>query len=54
MAKGAAAIIQRLISENKAHGVISCGGTQGSTLAALVMQELPVGFPKLLVSTMAS
>jgi uncharacterized protein (UPF0261 family) len=54
MAKGATTIIQRLISENKAHGVISCGGTQGSTLAALVMQELPVGFPKLLVSTMAS
>jgi uncharacterized protein (UPF0261 family) len=54
MAKGASAVIKRLISENKAHGLISCGGTQGSTLAALVMQELPVGFPKLLVSTMAS
>ncbi len=54
MAKGATAVIKRLISEDKAHGLISCGGTQGSTLAALVMQELPVGFPKLLVSTMAS
>ena len=54
MAKGAAIIVQRLIAENKAHGMISCGGTQGSTLAALVMRELPVGFPKLLVSTMAS
>jgi uncharacterized protein (UPF0261 family) len=54
MAKGAAAVVTRLIGEDRAHGIISCGGTQGSTLAALVMQELPVGFPKLLVSTMAS
>jgi uncharacterized protein (UPF0261 family) len=54
LARGSAVIINRLIDENRAHGVISCGGTQGSTLAALVMKELPVGFPKLLVSTMAS
>ncbi len=54
MAKGAAIVLRKLIAEDKAHGMISCGGTQGSTLAALVMRELPVGFPKLLVSTMAS
>jgi uncharacterized protein (UPF0261 family) len=54
MANGAAQILKKLVAENKAHGMISCGGTQGSTLAALVMRELPVGFPKLLVSTMAS
>jgi uncharacterized protein (UPF0261 family) len=54
MARGAATIVKRLLSEGKIAGIISCGGTQGSTLAALVMQELPVGFPKVLVSTMAS
>jgi uncharacterized protein (UPF0261 family) len=54
MARGAARIVKRLLSEGTVHGIISCGGTQGSTLAALVMQELPVGFPKVLVSTMAS
>ncbi len=54
MAKGAAVIVKKLIEEGSVQGIISCGGTQGSTLAALVMQELPVGFPKLLVSTMAS
>jgi uncharacterized protein (UPF0261 family) len=54
MARGAAAIVKGLLSEGTVHGIISCGGTQGSTLAALVMQELPVGFPKVLVSTMAS
>lgn len=54
MARGAARIVKKLLAEEKAAGIISCGGTQGSTLAALVMQELPVGFPKVLVSTMAS
>jgi uncharacterized protein (UPF0261 family) len=54
MARGAAEIVTKLLSEGKVHGIISCGGTQGSTLAALVMRELPVGFPKVLVSTMAS
>ncbi len=54
MARGAAEIVKRLVSEEKAQGIISCGGTQGSTLASIVMQELPVGFPKVLVSTMAS
>jgi uncharacterized protein (UPF0261 family) len=54
MARGAAHIVKEKIGSGKVHGIISCGGTQGSTLAALVMQELPVGFPKLLVSTMAS
>jgi uncharacterized protein (UPF0261 family) len=54
MARGAAVIVLKLIDNGRVHGIVSCGGTQGSTLAALVMQELPVGFPKLLVSTMAS
>ncbi len=54
MAKGAVKIVKEMLASNRVHGIISCGGTQGSTLAALVMQELPVGFPKLLVSTMAS
>ena len=54
MAKGAAQIVKKLLDTEKISGIISCGGTQGSTLAALVMQELPVGFPKVLVSTMAS
>ena len=54
MAKGAAVILKKHIAEGKIHGIISCGGTQGSTLAAIVMQELPVGFPKVMVSTMAS
>ncbi|PPJ53927.1 hypothetical protein CBER1_04642 [Cercospora berteroae] len=37
------------------HGIVSAGGTGGTSLAAGVMREtLPIGFPKLIVSTAAS
>lgn len=37
------------------HGVISAGGTGGTSLASAVMrQSLPIGFPKLIISTAAS
>lgn len=37
------------------HGVLSAGGTGGTTLAATVMRNaFPIGFPKLIVSTVAS
>jgi uncharacterized protein (UPF0261 family) len=54
MAQGAKNIVLKLIKENKVHGIISCGGTQGTTLASNVMRALPVGFPKVMVSTMAA
>ena len=54
MAEGARKIVLDLISRKKAHGLISCGGTQGTTLATYVMRALPVGFPKVMVSTMAA
>ena len=54
MAEGAKNIVLGLISKNKLHGIISCGGTQGTTTATAVMRALPVGFPKVMVSTMAS
>jgi len=54
MSRGATKIIKKLLEEEKIHGIISMGGTQGTTLATAVMRELPIGFPKLMVSTMAS
>ncbi|MBM3705087.1 MAG: UPF0261 family protein [Actinobacteria bacterium] len=54
MAEGAKRIILKLISEDRVHGIISCGGTQGTTTATYVMRALPVGFPKVMVSTMAA
>ncbi len=54
MAKGAAQISKNLYEEKGFDGVISIGGSGGSSLAAAFMKALPVGIPKLLVSTMAS
>jgi uncharacterized protein (UPF0261 family) len=54
MAEGATKIITRLAEEGKIHGIISMGGTQGTTLSTHVMRALPYGFPKVMVSTMAS
>ena len=54
MAEGAKNIVTGLVSQNKLHGIISCGGTQGTTTATIVMRALPVGFPKVMVSTMAA
>jgi uncharacterized protein (UPF0261 family) len=54
MASGATRIVLRLVEEGKIQGIVSMGGTQGTTLATKVMRALPYGFPKVMVSTMAS
>jgi uncharacterized protein (UPF0261 family) len=54
MAAGATKIIRELVEAAKIHAVVALGGTQGTTLATAVMRELPYGFPKIMVSTMAS
>ncbi len=54
MADGATKIVAGLAAEAKVHGIVSMGGTQGTTLATKVMRALPYGFPKVMVSTMAS
>jgi uncharacterized protein (UPF0261 family) len=54
MAEGATRIVLDLVSKGLAHGIISVGGTQGTTLSTKVMRSLPYGFPKVMVSTMAS
>jgi len=54
MAKGATAVVRRLFAEGRLHGVIGLGGTGNSALATEAMRALPVGVPKLMVSTVAS
>jgi uncharacterized protein (UPF0261 family) len=54
MADGATRIVTRLATEGKVHGIVAMGGTQGTTLSTKVMRALPYGFPKVMVSTMAS
>ena len=54
MGRGAAAVIADLAAHGRADGVLAAGGSGGSSIAAQVFAALPIGFPKLLVSTMAS
>ncbi len=54
MGRGAAKVVRDLADAGRIQGVLAIGGSGGSSVAAPVMQALPVGFPKVLVSTMAS
>ncbi|MCP2259958.1 Uncharacterized protein, UPF0261 family [Streptoalloteichus tenebrarius] len=54
MAEGAAQTLRRLHAEGRLHAALSLGGSCGSVIASTAMRALPVGVPKLLVSTMAA
>ena len=54
MAGAAAALARRLYDEGRVHGVLSAGGSGNTAIATAAMQALPVGVPKLMVSTMAA
>ncbi|HEV2274570.1 MAG TPA: Tm-1-like ATP-binding domain-containing protein, partial [Acidobacteriaceae bacterium] len=54
MALGARAILERLLRNGAIHGAASLGGSAGTAIATAAMRALPCGFPKLMVSTVAS
>lgn len=54
MARGAAVMVRKAFDQNIIDAVIAMGGGQGTYTAAHVMRVLPVGFPKVLVSTIAT
>jgi uncharacterized protein (UPF0261 family) len=54
MAEGAAEVVRRLHEEGRLDAVVGMGGTGGTSLVTHAMQRLPVGVPKLVVSTVAS
>ena len=54
MSRGAAAIVERLHREGRLDAIVGMGGTRGTALVTHAMQRLPVGVPKLVVSTVAS
>ena len=53
MAKGLAVVVRRLYDEGRLGGIIGMGGTGGTSIAATGMRTLPVGVPKVMVSTVA-
>ena len=53
-AKGVALLVSDLYKQGKVNGVLGLGGSAGTTIATSAMRALPVGIPKLMVSTLAS
>ena len=54
MVDGAIQIVRKLVDEGKIHAIICLGGTQGTSNCSLVLQALPYGFPKVMLSTLAA
>jgi uncharacterized protein (UPF0261 family) len=47
--------VKDLVEKGQIHGIVSAAGSTGSSLACAIMRRAcPIGFPKLMVSTMAS
>jgi ABC-type branched-subunit amino acid transport system ATPase component len=54
MARGAERVVLSLHEDGRLQGIAALGGSGGTSIAARAMRALPVGVPKLIVSTMAS
>jgi len=46
-------LLRQLVDQGKIHGIISLGGTGGTAIGTAAMRALPMGFPKVMVSTVA-
>lgn len=53
MATGIAVIVRRLYEEGRLDGILGMGGGGGTSIATAGMRALPVGMPKVMVSTLA-
>lgn len=54
MRRGAAIVLDQMLAQGRCQGVLGAAGSGGSTVIAGIMRELPLGLPKLLVTTMAA
>ncbi|RYD28456.1 MAG: UPF0261 family protein, partial [Verrucomicrobiaceae bacterium] len=54
MAGAAGVLLAKLAAEKRIEGVISLGGGGGTAISTAAMRALPIGFPKLMVSTLAA
>jgi uncharacterized protein (UPF0261 family) len=54
MGEGAAVVVRRLYESGKCDGILAAGGTGNTALTTRAMRALPVGVPKLIVSTVAA
>jgi uncharacterized protein (UPF0261 family) len=54
MSRGCVALGREWFAQGRFDGVIALGGSGGTALATALMRELPIGVPKVMVSTLAS
>ena len=54
MARGAEVIAVRLHEEGRLDGLLAIGGSGGTSIASAAARALPIGVPKMIVSTMAA
>ncbi|HIG28743.1 MAG TPA: UPF0261 family protein [Verrucomicrobiales bacterium] len=54
MVEAAPHLLKQLVKDERIHGVISLGGGGGTSIATAAMRALPIGIPKVMVSTLAS
>ena len=54
MIRGCKVLVRKLCEEGRIHGAISFGGAEGGVMAAAAMQVLPPGFPKIVITPLAS
>ena len=53
MGEGASNILEDLYSKNELSGVFAVGGSQGTAASLLIMKTVPMGVPKMVLSTIA-
>ena len=53
-ATGAAALVRKLHAEGRLDGILGLGGSAGTVIGTAAMRAVPVGIPKVMVSTLAS
>src|SRR5436190_1943889 len=54
MSEGAREVLRRLHADGRVDAVFGMGGGAGTTVATAAMRALPLGLPKVMVSTLAS
>ena len=52
--EGAISLVNEMLAAEKVDGIIAYGGSMGASIATRIMQTLPIGFPKMMLTTMAS
>lgn len=54
MVKGATVLVQAMVADGRASAIMAIGGGQGTWIGCNIMKTLPLGFPKIMLSTAAA